>query len=131
MLHDTPVSWGITPLYFFSWNSIHFQQKEPIKVQIWWNFTWAVKCLIFFTLMDSFCPEELSLITLKTKANFKEKMTCNFTYGMRILVNVHPTTQKPENFFLMGSFCPKHTRFELQKTKELSCMILNSDAKFQ
>ena len=27
---------------FFSWNFIYFQQKYPIKVQIWWNFTWAV-----------------------------------------------------------------------------------------
>ena len=58
-------------------------------------------------------------------------MTCNFTYDMRILVNVHPTTQKPKNFFSMGSFRPKYTGFELQKTKELSCMILNSDAKFE
>ena len=33
----------IIPLYFFSWNFKCFQQKEPIKVQIWWNFTWAVK----------------------------------------------------------------------------------------
>ena len=30
-------SWGITPAYFFSWNCIYFQQKEPTKVQIWWN----------------------------------------------------------------------------------------------
>ena len=27
----------------------------------------------------------------------------------------HPTTQKSENFFPMGSFRPKYTRFELQK----------------
>ena len=40
---------------FFSWNCIYFQQKEPIKVQIWWNFTWPVKSLKFCTLMDSFC----------------------------------------------------------------------------
>ena len=29
------VSWDITPLHFFNWNFIYFQQKEPIKVQIW------------------------------------------------------------------------------------------------
>ena len=36
-LHLSSVSWDITPQYFFSWNSIYFQQKEPIKAQIWWN----------------------------------------------------------------------------------------------
>ena len=43
------------PLYFFSRNFIYFQQKEPIKVQIWWNFTWAVKSLTFCSLIGSFC----------------------------------------------------------------------------
>ena len=33
ILHHSWVSRNITPLYFFSWNFIHFQQKEPIKVQ--------------------------------------------------------------------------------------------------
>ena len=37
ILHQSSVSWDTTPLYFFSWNFIYFQQKEPIKVQIWWN----------------------------------------------------------------------------------------------
>ena len=35
----------------FSWNFIYHQKKEPIKVQIWWNFTWAVQGLKFCTLM--------------------------------------------------------------------------------
>ena len=43
ILHHSSVSWDITSLYFFSWNCIFFQQKESIKVQIWWNVTWAVK----------------------------------------------------------------------------------------
>ena len=34
------VTINITSLYLFSWSFIYFQQKEPIKVQIWWNFTW-------------------------------------------------------------------------------------------
>ena len=37
ILHQSSVSWETSPLYFFSWNCIRFQQKEPIKVQIWWN----------------------------------------------------------------------------------------------
>ena len=102
ILHDSSVSWNITPLYFFrsnviylaqkepkcldqnspnsyhfwnfaplfiiiihkssllfSWNFMYFQQKEPINVQIWWNFTWAVESLKFCTLVDSFCKNHI------------------------------------------------------------------------
>ena len=58
-------------------------------------------------------------MTLKSDAKFKEKMTCSFKYHVRNLVNFHPTTQKSENLFSMGSFCPKYTRFELQKYRKL------------
>ena len=54
-------------------------------------------------------------MTLKSDAKFKEKPTCGFKYDMRNLVNFHPTTQKLENVFSMGSFCPNYARFELQK----------------
>ena len=54
ILHHSSVLWDITPLYFCSWNFIYFQQKESIKVQIWRNFTWAVKNLKFCTLMGFF-----------------------------------------------------------------------------
>ena len=53
------MSWDVTPVWFSSWNFIYFQQKEPIKVQIWWNFTWAVKSLKFWALMVSFCPDHI------------------------------------------------------------------------
>ena len=59
--------------------------------------------------------EELSLMTLKSDAKFKEKLTCGFKYDMRNLVNFHPTTQKSKNFTPMGYFCPKYMRFELKK----------------
>ena len=49
ILHQSSVSWDITTLYFYSWSFIYFQPKEPIKVQIWWNFTWAVEILKFCT----------------------------------------------------------------------------------
>ena len=42
--------------------------------------------------------EELRLKTMKTRAKFKEKLTCGSKYDMKNLVNFHPTTQKPENF---------------------------------
>ena len=56
MLHHFSVSWCITPLYFFSWNFMYFQQKEPIKVQIWWNLTWTGQKSEILHLMGSFCP---------------------------------------------------------------------------
>ena len=55
------VSWDITPLHFFSWSFIYCQQKEPIKVQIWWNFMWAVTSQKFCTLMGLFCPNNIKL----------------------------------------------------------------------
>ena len=51
-------------------------------------------------------------MTLKIDEKFKYKLICGFKYDRRNLVNFHPKTQ---NFFSMGSFCPKYTRFELQK----------------
>ena len=71
-------------------------------------------------------------MTLKSDVKLKEKLTRGFKYGMRNLVNFHPITQKSENFFSLGSFCPKYTRFELHKnTEELPFMTLNNDAKFE
>ena len=59
IFHYSSVSWDITPLYLFSWNFIYFQQKKPIKVQIWWNFTWAVESLKFCTVVGSFCKNQI------------------------------------------------------------------------
>ena len=53
MFHHSSVSWDLTPLYFFSWNFIYFQQKEPIKLQIWWNFTEQSEILHFDRLFLS------------------------------------------------------------------------------
>ena len=47
------------------------------------------------------------LLAKKVLKSF-EKVTCSFKDGMRNLVNFHPTTQKSENFTLMGTFCPKY-----------------------
>ena len=54
-------------------------------------------------------------MTLKSDAKFKEKLTCGFKYDMRNLVIFLLTTQKFENFKLMGYFFPKCKRFELKK----------------
>ena len=110
-------------LYIFSWNFIYFQQKEHIKVQIWWSFTWAVKNLKFSTLIDFFCPNHLKFQLKKYQrvtsddneewCKLLKKLAYGFKYDMRNLVNFHPSTQKSENLFWMGSFCPKYTRLEL------------------
>ena len=55
---------------------------------------------------------KLSLMTLKSDGKFKEKLTCDFKYDIRNLVNFHPTTQKS---FLLALFVRNYTRFELQK----------------
>ena len=68
---------------------------------------------------------------LKSDAKFKEILTCGFKYDMRKFVNFHPTTQKFENFNLMGHFFPKRRRFELENTEELSFMTMNSDTKIE
>ena len=68
-------------------------------------------------------------MTLKSDAKFKEKLICGFKYDMRNQVNFHPTTQKSENFTLMGYFF--YMRFELKNTEELPFMTLKSDAKFE
>ena len=59
--------------------------------------------------------QKSSLMTLKSDAKFKGKLNCGFKYDMMNLEYFHPTTQKSKNFFLIGSFCLKSTRFELQK----------------
>ena len=70
-------------------------------------------------------------MTLNSDAKFKEKLICSSKYDIRNLMDFHATSQKPENFTLMGYFCPKYMSFELKNTEELSFMTLNSDAKFE
>ena len=62
-------------------------------------------------------------MTLKSDAKFIEILTFSFKYDLKNLVNFHPTTQKSENFFSMGSFCSKYIKFELQNcTSVMSCL---------
>ena len=49
---------------------------------------------------------------LKGDAKFKEKLTYDFEYDMRHVVNFHSKVKK---FTSIGYFCPKYMRFELQK----------------
>ena len=56
-------------------------------------------------------------MTLKSDAKFEEKLTLGSKSEMKNLVNFYPTSQKSENFILMGYFYPKYMRFELKKYK--------------
>ena len=69
-------------------------------------------------------------MTLKSVAKFKEKLTCGFAYGMRNLVNFHPTTKKSEKFFFDGFFFVQSIQdLSYKNAEELSFMTLNCDAK--
>ena len=46
-------------VYPFLTEILYTFNKRPLKAQIWWNFTWAVESLKFFTLMGSFCPNHI------------------------------------------------------------------------
>ena len=99
---------------------------EPIKVQIRWNFKWAVKSLKFCTFMGSICSNHIKLQLKKYRRVLSwlwrmikslRKADLWFQYDMRNFVNVHLMTQKSEIFTLMGSFYPKYIRFELKKIR--------------
>ena len=115
MLHQSSGSWDIIPQYFFSWNFIYF--KEPIKVQIWWNFTWAVESLKFCTLMGSFCPNHVQFQLKK----YRRVISHDTEQWCKIWINLDLAVSKLAwgigwTFIkalknlkictLMGSFCP-------------------------
>ena len=54
-------------------------------------------------------------MTLKSDANIKEKLTCDFKYDLWNLVTFHRTTQKSKNVTSMVYFCQKYMRFDLKK----------------
>ena len=54
---------------------------------------------------------------LKSGAKFKDDG--GFKYDVRNLVNFNPTTQKVQNFTLIGSFCSNYVRFELKQYRRV------------
>ena len=116
ILHNSFVSRDTTSLYFFSLNLIYFPQKELSKYKFGeisgerskvWHFTiwWA-----------PFVQNSYLAWHWRVMQSLKEKLTCGLKYDMRTLVNFHPTTQKSENFTLMGSFCPKVWAKKIQRS---------------
>ena len=114
----------ITPLHFFSWNFVFFQQKEPIKVQIWRSFKWTVESLKFCTLMV--CLSKSYKVSVKRLQ--KSYLSWHWSVMLNLKINwllVSNTTQgicwiftqqlKSLKILLDGLFCPKYARFELKK----------------
>ena len=111
MRHISSIVFSAETLYNFSKSSLSKYKfgeisSEQSKV---WRFVlwWAPFVKISFTEKST---EELSPMTLKSVAEFKEQLSCGFKYDMGNLVNFHPTTQKSKNFTSIGYFCPQYTR---------------------
>ena len=124
ILHHSSVSWDITPLYFFSWNFIYFQQKKPIKVKIWWNFTWVVESLKFCSLMASFCKNKVSANKVqksdlswhwRVMQNLKKNwfVVSNMTWGM-VLTKMRNDLKRPTT----SQKRPKTTYNDLQQARK-------------
>ena len=117
ILHQSSASWDINPLYFLSWNFIYFQQKEPMKVQIWWSFRWAVEVwnlslwwVPFVQIIKSFSyksTEELSLMTLKSDAKVKRKTDLWFQIWHEEFDEFSPDHSKVWKIFFNGLFLSK------------------------
>ena len=70
-------------------------------------------------------------MTLKSDAEFKEKLTCGFKYDMRNLVNFHPATQSLKISFQWSLFIQSIQGLIYKNTEELSFMTLKCCAKFE
>ena len=146
-MHHSSVSWDTTPLYFSIWNFVYFQQKELIKVQSWWIFTWADKSLKFWTLMGSFCPNDIQFQLKKYR-----KVIFHYTKYLeqccKVWINTGLVVSKIakrigwtfiralrslKHCTLMGSFCPKHIIFQLESFTEIMFLkeTLKGNAEFK
>ena len=56
------------------------------------NFDLSTRNSQNFTLIGSFCAEELSFITLKSDTKFEEKLTCGLENNMRNMENFYQST---------------------------------------
>ena len=133
ILHQSSESWDITAIYFFSLNSIYFQQKESIKVQSWWNFTWPVESLEFCTLMGSFCPNCVQFQPKK----YRRVISPDTEQWCKVWINLDLVVSKlawgigwtfikalknPKICTLMGSFCPKRN-VQLENFRGITCHV--------
>ena len=102
--NHSSVSWEISLLYFFSWNSIWFLQKEPTTVQNFRLLTVQVKLHQICILIGCFCwkyiwnsMDEICLMIPKSGAKLEQKLIFCFKNDKN-LVNFDPSTKKSNIF---------------------------------
>ena len=106
--------------------NLHQSTWKILKLGLRWDiFIQSRKCIsLQFT-------EELSVMTMKNDAKFKEELTCRFKIDMWNLTNFDPSTQKSQKLnglLLIGV----HNVKKVKKSAEEICfMTMKSDAKFE
>ena len=142
ILHDSSVSWKITPRYFFRSNVIYFAQKGPMKVQIFWDL-WVLgsrftKFLLFLKQQIDFSSNFTSLFSVMRHPHsyfFKLKfyiLSTKWTYPSTNLVKFDVSNGKSEILRFNGLLLSKSYKVSANKSTEgLSLMTLKSDAKFK
>ena len=144
ILHHSSLSWDITSFYFFSWNCMYFQQKEHIKVQIRWNFKWAIKSVKFCTLMGSSCPNNKVSAKKVQKSylswhwrvmqSLKQNwlLVSNMTWGIRwVFTKPLKSLEILPRWARFSQVCKVWAKKKKKNTVELSFVTLNSGAKFE
>ena len=142
ILYQSSASWDINSSVPFSWNFIYFQQKEPIKVQIWWNFPSTVRSLKFCTLMDFFCQNHIKLLLKKYRRVISydteewikvyRKIDLWFQIWHEVFWEFSPNPKKVWKFHFDGLFLSKVSEVWAKKYKEeFHFMTVNSEAKFE
>ena len=121
ILHDSSVSWKISPPYFFSSKIVYFAWKGLIKVQILETFEcldqnslnsckfWNNK-LVFLQIWINLQYHETTLLyffwlkldILSTKGTYQSTNLMKFTWAVKIFLKFCT---------LIGSFCKYHEKF--------------------
>ena len=119
ILHHSSVSWDITPLYFFSWSFIYFQQKASQSTNL---VKFHVRMGSFYNVWAKNITEELSFMTLKWCKTWinPDLVVSKMAWGsgwtfIRALKSL-------KNCISMDSFCPKHLMFQLENFRGILCL---------
>ena len=139
-MHQTSGSWDIITVYIlFCLKSYIFSTKgvnqstnlvkfyvssQKSEILLFDGLLWSKSCIV--SAKKSI--EELSFITLKSDANFKEKLTCSIKHGIRNLLIFTQPLKCLKISFRWVIFVQSMKVWYKKNTKELYFMTLNSDA---
>ena len=98
--------WGGIDLSFQDWHK-EFDKFWPEHSKVSKIFTLIGSFWTEYILFEVKIREELSFMTLKSDAKFKEKQTCCLENDMRNLANFHQSTRKCQNWNFDGIVLPK------------------------